>query len=226
MKKIVSLAVVLIFTLSLAACVGNTGNGNNNESNRTSPPASQGADNTTSNGNAREDASLDFGDPQGSTNLVPIGTTASATFTNRSGEKHSVSICVEETIRGDAALSFINDYMMASKTSWVATAPDEADQEYIVVKLTYTLLQYDVDDSRSVSFFYAYNAAFEDYPSLVAAMFYDKDSYPRLSGLTVDVGQTVTAYEIFQISTDDPAPVISYACNLADLSNGLWFKLN
>lgn len=240
MKKIVLLTLAFILTLSLAACGGNgtdtpsSTDGNNSSdtpsgtegSNSTNSPASQSVGDTTSGGNNGSDNASDAGDPQGNTNLISLGTTATSTFANRYGEKHSVSMCVEEVIRGEAALSFINDSMMAEKGSWSAEAPDEEDQEYIVVKITYSLLAYDEGDVRAASFCYAYSGTFEAYPSLIAAMFYDKDNnYPELSNMEVKVGETVTAYEIFQIEKADLSPTLVYGCYLADLSDGLWFKL-
>lgn len=250
MKKIALLALALILILSIAACNGNTDNaaGNNstsptasqngNESdtgpsdsqgseNEPSPSDSQGDENSPSPSDSQDDENEPVsGDPQGNTNLISIGTTATSTFANRYGVKHSASMCVEEVIRGDAALTFINDTMMAEKSLWSAEAPKEEDQEYIVAKITYSLLAYDDGDARAASFCYAYSGTFEAYPSLLASMFYDKDNnYPRLSNTEVKVGETVTAYEIFQISKTDSSPAMTYGCTLADLSNGLWFKL-
>ncbi len=165
-------------------------------------------------------------DPQGNKHLVSIGTTATTTFTNKDGEKHSVAMCVEEVFRGEAALSFINDSMMGEGSMWSAEAPKEADQEYLVAKISYSLESYDAGDEREVWSCYAFSGTFEAYPSLLAAMFYNEGKgYAHLFGLTVKVGETVTAYEIFQVSKDDPSPCMAYGCYSADLSDGLWFKL-
>jgi len=236
MKK--SIGILLILALILVAYGCNTDNGINSGNDSTSPPASQNDNDTATlqsdgdsgaaadNNTSDEDTPLS-GDPQGNSNLYPIGTTATGEFANRYNVRHSVTMVVEEVIRGDAALSFINDEMMAAKTMWAAEAPDEEDQEYLVAKITYTLLAFDEDDIRTVTTCYAYSESFEEYPSLIAGMFYDKDNgYPQLSSMEVNVGETVTGYVIFQISKNDAAPVMSYCCNLADLSNGLWFKLS
>lgn len=224
MKKIALLALALILILSIAACNGNTDNAAGNNS--TSPTASQnGNESDTGPSDSQDDENEPVsGDPQGNTNLISIGTTATSTFSNRYGVKHSASMCVEEVIRGDAALTFINDTMMAEKSLWSAEAPKEEDQEYIVAKITYSLLAYDDGDARAVSSCYAYSGTFEAYPSLVAAMFYSQ-KHPELFNTEVKVGETVTAYEIFQISKTDSSPAMTYGCTLADLSNGLWFKL-
>lgn len=246
MKKLLILTLVFVLALSLAACGGNTVNSNSNGNNSTNPLASQNSGATAPSGDtAPSDATSDAtsgatapsgdtggendpvsGDPQGSENIIPIGTTATSTFANRHGVTHSVSMCVEETIRSDAALSFINDEMMAKKTIWSAEAPADEDQEYMVARITYTLLAYDDGDSKSPSNINVFSGEFEAYPSLIAGMFYDKDNnYPELTSLEVNVGETVTGYEIFQINKDDLSPVMTYASYFTDLSDGLWFKL-
>ena len=220
MKKLVLLVVSIILATSLVACGGSNSNSGSNNS-----ASSSGSSASSSSASSSSSAAVS-GDPQGNKNLVSIGTTATSTFENRSGVKHSVSMRVDEVIRGDAALSFINDKMMAEKKSWSAAAPDDPNQEYIVVKITYTLLAFDEGDVRAISFCYAYTGAFEAYPSLAAAMYYDKDhGYPRLSNTEIKVGDTITGYEVFQISKADASPTMAYGATLADLSNGLWFKL-
>jgi len=211
MKKILIFTFILILAVSFSACGGSTGDGNS-----TDPSASQDKSNDDS----------DSGDAQGNTNLIPVGTNATSTFEDRYGTKHSVSMCVEDISRGKAALSFINDKMMEGKSVWSAEAPKEEDQEYIVATITYTLLSCDEGNSREASSCYAFSGTFEAYPNLLAAMYYDKDNgYPELSTMEVNVDETVTAYEVFQISKDDPSPVMAYCCHLADFSDGLWFEL-
>lgn len=231
MKKTLSLLLALVLVFSLAAC-GNAGNNSEVNSAGSSFLESSEEDVSQAESSNAEDISksdetpIDSGDPQGNTNLISIGTAASGTFENRYGVKHSVTMCVEEVLRGDEAFSFINDSMMAEKSMWSAEAPEEEDQEYIVAKITYSLLAYDDGGERSASFCYAYSGTFEAYPNLVAAMFYDDDNgYPELSNMEVKVGETVTAYEIFQVSKADSSPVMAYGSNLADYSDGLWFKL-
>jgi nitrous oxide reductase accessory protein NosL len=224
MKKtlLLVLAFALVLSLALAACSSDRdGNSSAND-----PPAALSE-------NEKGDDSSDSEDPQGKANLIPIGTTATSTLTSWPSTQHTASVCVEEVYRGDAALSFINDNMMAEKKVWSATAPDDADQEYIVAKITYSLLAYEDDDdsdsdaeAKSISLTYAYSGTFEAYPNLLAGMFYDKDNgYPELDSIEVPVGETVTAYEIFQVRKDDDAPSMVYGRTAADLSDGLWFKL-
>lgn len=226
MKKILVFIIVLISIFSLAACRGNN-NSTSNKNDNSNSSISQNNYNTKLNESITDDnPEFDAEDPQGSINLISIGNTATATLSTRSGVKHSVSMCVEEIFRGEAALSFINDNMMAAKSMWSAESPTEEDQEYIVAKITYTLLAFDEGDTREASPSYAFTGDLEPYPNLAAAMYYDKDNnYPELFRSEVKAGETITAYEIFQISKEDPSPVMAYANNLADLSDGLWFKL-
>lgn len=232
MKKFLTLTLALILALSLVACGGNNNDTsadkkeNNSTDSADTKEDDEKDDDAKSDDDKDDDDTSDSGDPQGNENLTPIGTAATSTFKNRDGEKHSVSICVEEIVRGEEALSFINDNMMAASSTWSAEAPKEEDQEYLVAKITYSLLDFDGGDTRAASSCYAFDESFEAYPSLIASMFYDKDNgYPHLSNMDVNVGETVTAYEIFQIRKDDPAPTMAYGCYLADLSDGLWFEL-
>lgn len=234
MKKILSLSLTLMLVLSLAACSGDTnkeGKSDNKGDSKNNQTTSQSKNDDASEASASEASASDTsesdaGDQQGNTNLIPIGTTATATFENRYGVKTSASMCVDEIIRGEDALAFINDQMMAEKSMWSAEAPEEEDQEYIVAKITYSLLAYDEGDESSPSYCYAYSATFEPYVDLLAAMYYDADNnYPELSSIEMKVGETVSGYEIFQVSKSDDSPVMAYRSHLADLSDGLWFKL-
>jgi hypothetical protein len=231
MKKMLLLMLALTLTLSLAfaACSSNR-DGNSSTKN---PPVSQGDNDATPSENEGDDNPSESGDPQGKANLIPIGKAATATLTSWPSTHHTVSMCVDEVLRGDAALSFINNNMMAEKKVWSATAPDDEDQEYIVAKITYSLLAYEDDDdsdgnadAKRISLSYAYSETYEAYPNLLAAMYYDEDNgYPELGMMEVKVGETVTAYEIFQIRKDDDAPSMVYGRTSADLSDGLWFEL-
>lgn len=159
-------------------------------------------------------------------NAYPIGTGASGEFTNRAGVTYSVIIQVDEVIRGEAALAFINDEMLAQKSFFTAVAPTDETQEYIVAKITYTLVDYSDEGPRRVSTFYTFSETGEQYPTLLATSYFDSSNgYPGLSQMSVEVGETVTGYEVFQVSKSDPAPLIAYEVKLADLSDGLWFRL-
>lgn len=223
MKQIKLIIVVLVVVIFFSSCSRMQSNSKPTDS--IEQTQTDSSDKTVEKSDSNEN-NFDAGDPQGKTNLVSIGTKATATFANRYGVKHTVSICVEEVIRGEAALSFINESMLGARKSWSAKAPDKEDEEYLVAKISYSLIAYDDGDVRNASFCNAYSETFEAYPSFIASMFYDeKNNYPQLSNLEVKVGETVTAYEIFQIKKNDLNPMMVYSGFLADLSDGLWFKL-
>ena len=218
MKKVVLAMLACVLALSVVACgdkAGNGGNGAKSPNDAINEGTSEGTEDQT-----------DLSDPQGFLNAYSIGTSARATFTNRSGASYTVSMCVDTVVRGDAALNFINDSMMANDSYWTAMAPDDETQEYIVVKISYTLLACDDSEPQAISSSYAFTGTGEPYPTLLASMYYDNSNgYPHLSSLMVSVGETVEGYEIFQVSKDDPAPVMAYNIKRADLTDGLWFKL-
>lgn len=88
------------------------------------------------------------------------------------------------------------------------------------------LIAYDGGDIREVPSFYAFDETFEQYPTLLAAMFYDEDNgYVDITDLEVKVGETVTGYQIFQVAKSDKAPVMETGSNRINLETGLWFKL-
>ncbi|MCL2136791.1 MAG: hypothetical protein FWH40_04635 [Coriobacteriia bacterium] len=220
MRKILIFLLALVMASSVAAC---SNKDNDDSSNQT---ASQNSEEQQPGENNTNESDMNVYDPQGNKNLVPIGKTVTAEFTNNSGAKHTVSMSVDAVVRGDDALSFINDTMMGNKSYWVAQAPDDESQEYIVLTITYTLVDYSEGDIRDRSSCRAFTGTFEPYPALIATMYYDADNgYPQLSRTEITVGETITGYEVFQIRVDDDAPTMAYECRLADMSDGLWFKL-
>lgn len=169
---------------------------------------------------------LGGGEKQGKDHMVAVGTTSTASIEMKDGEKYSFSMCVDKLYRGEEALNFINDKMMEKKTMFKAEKPKEADQEYIVAKITYKLLSCSDGDTKKVNILNAFNAKLEPYPMLLAGMFYDKDNgYPELQLMEPKVGETIEGYGIFQVKKDDKTPCMSCASFSADHSDGLWFQL-
>lgn len=228
MKKIVAIAITVLVTMSFVAC------------NSDSSKASKESDKTTGQeqteetkapeekqeSNDDEKQEDDLSKNKGKDHMVAMGTANTATFENIDKEKYSISLCVNDIYRGDEALAFINDKMLAQKKMFKAEKPKESGQEYMVVKLTYKLLSYDGGDTRKVPQIKAHKKTYEAYPFLIAAGFFDKENgYPDLSMMETKVGEETEGYVIFQIDKENETPYMSCNSFLADYSDGIWFQL-
>ncbi len=231
--KILTLSLAIAMLLTLTAC-GSTDNDSsiNNDTTAQASSEQQETEQDSNNdeqetaendGHNEDNSTINLSEPHGITNLITLGETATSTFENRYGVKENATITLNEIIRGDAALDYINEQM--GDGFWTATNPDDESEEYLIAKITYTLNSYEDGDSKEVSSFYAATADGEAYPFLLASMFYNKEEFKQISSQTVAIGETVTAYEIFQVKKDDATPLMYYRCNYADNSDGLWFKL-
>ena len=159
----------------------------------------------------------------GISHITPLGQSATATFTNRDGVSENVTITVLEVIRGDEAFAFIQEKNEGSY--WQPQLPSDETDEYLVAKISFTLNSYSGGNAKDPENFNAAQSDGTRYPLLLASMFYNNDDFVQLSSQDIEVGQTVTAYEIFLIKKDDPTPVTNYRNFLADYSDGLWFAL-
>ena len=206
MKKTIALLLILLLAISAAACTKNEGGTKTEDGSQTSAAATKEA-------------------KPGIENVNPIGKAATATFEDRSGIKENATITVDEVMRGDTAFNFIQEKMKAKGGFWEAKRPDDENDEYLIAKITFTLNSFDEGDSKEPSTFYATDATGERYPSLLASMFYNNSDFTDLSSQTITVGQTVTAYEIFQVKKDDAKPLVAYRNFNQNNADGLWFNL-
>jgi len=160
---------------------------------------------------------------QGRNHLVPRNQTATADISNAFGNNHRASLTIDEVIRGEAALDYINDRMDGGV--FQAAPPRDEDYEYLVVRITYTLHSVDGLDYLSPSRMRSYSGTFERYPTLIAANFFNDTDFIHLGSMQVNIGETVTGYMIFQVLKTDDRPMMTYESMAADGSDGLWFKL-
>jgi len=160
---------------------------------------------------------------QGRDNLISTGQSVTVDISNAFGDSHSATLRVDEVIRGTEALDFINSKMAGS--IWEAQAPRDSDNEYLVVKITYTLNSVEGASQLTPARMRAYTGDFEAYPTLIAATFFNDTDFVRLGSRAIDVGETVTEFLIFEVEKADGRPVLSYESMMQDGSDGLWLKL-
>lgn len=218
-RKILTLTLAVLMLLTLAACGGTNNTGGNDNSTQNGGSSQQA---TSSKGNDSDNTS-DLGSSQGKANVNPLGQSATSTFANRYGVKENATITVDEVIRGEQALNFIKEKM--GEGVWQAVNPEDESDEYLIAKITFTLNSYDDGDSKNPSSFYATSEDGTRYPALLASMFYNGSDFVQLSDQTVAIGQTISAYEVFQVKKSDTKPMVAYRNFLEDNSDGLWFKL-
>jgi hypothetical protein len=205
MKKLLTILAVVILALSLAACGGGSGGG-------TEPAKDQPKE---------EPAKTN---QQGKSNIVGMGTPATGTFTSNTGVTDKVTMQVDEVVRGEAALKMINESSVSG--FWEALPPKDETHEYLVAKITVTLVERSEDSEFKVALLNPWSKDSEQYPTLIVATFYNDDTFPDIKKPAIAPGETVTGYQIFEVAIDDDAPMLSYRARLADFSDGLWFKLS
>ena len=170
-----------------------------------------------------EQADSDF-DEQGRDNLIPMNHEATASISNAFADNHVATLSIDEVVRGEVALDYINARMEGSL--FEAAPPADEDYEYVVVRITYTLVSAEGITELSPSRMRSYSGDFEAYPTLIAATFFNDTDFVHLGSLDVQVGETVTAYMIFVVHVTDMQPMMTYESMSADGSDGLWFKLH
>jgi len=218
--KILTVALAVLMLLTLAAC-GDTNDTNGDGTSYNSGTEQQ--ETSSDNDSDDNDSVADASSSQGIENVNPIGQSATSTFANRYDVKENATITVDEIIRGEEALAFIQEKMGSGY--WTAANPEDESEEYLIAKITFTLNSYDDGDSKEISSFYATSSDGTTYPALLASMFYNDDDFMQISNHTIAVGETISAYQIFQVKKDDTNPMATYRNNLADNSDGLWFEL-
>jgi len=216
--KILALTLAVLMLLTLAAC-GDTNDTNGDDTSYDSGTEQQ----ETPSDDNDDDNAAESSSSQGIENVNPIGQSATSTFANRYDVEENATIVVDEVIRGEEALAFIQEKM--GDGYWTATNPEDESEEYLIAKITFTLNSYDDGDSREISSFYATSSDGTTYPALLASMFYNDDDFVQISNHTIAVGETISAYQIFQVKKSDTNPMATYRNNLADNSDGLWFEL-
>ena|GEM_PF-6015633 len=156
---------------------------------------------------------------QGRDHLIPINQTATVNISNAFANNHSASLTVDEIIRGEAALDYINTRM--DRGAFQAVAPRDADYEYLVARITFTLHAVTGAEQLRPSRMRSYSGEFEGYPTLMAASFFNETDFIRLADMNVNIGETVTGYMIFQVRITDDRPMMTYESMRADGSDGL-----
>lgn len=201
MKKLLAvlLALILIFTL-FTACSAKPAVGNGPADNR-------------------EVSS----DKQGKDHLIPMNTDATADISNNYATSHTVTLRIDEVVRGDSALNLINT-RVAKYEVMQAAPPKDENNEYLIAKITYTLKSIEGAEQLRPARIFAYSGALEGYPILISSFYNDTDLV-ELGGKELGIDETVTVYKVFLVNKSDSKPVMSYESKAADGSDGLWFKL-
>jgi hypothetical protein len=196
MKKLFTGILILVLVVATTACSASPGVGSAGESKK------------------GKSSPIDFGAP------------ATATFETTDGdEKETVTISVDEIIRGEEAFSLLESKMSGMWT----VAEQEEPYEYVVAKITFTLDAYENTDgstTKEAQTFYPTSSSGERYPSLLlGTMWYNDTDFPQLTDHEFAVGETFTGYEVFIVDKNDSTPKLTYRNFLQDGSDGLWFNL-
>ncbi len=141
---------------------------------------------------------------------APIGTEVPVTFDDW-GKKYNFTIKVEQVIRGSEALTMIQQANKGDVT------PQEGD-EYMLVKLSFTLLKSSMVDHISV-----HSATFPLVSSTTGNIYeytlIDPPS-PAFSKM-VHAGETLEGWGVYIVKKDDPNPIVRFEYN-----DGAWLKTN
>jgi len=225
-KKFITLITTLILMIALAFTLAGCDSQNGDDSRATNRNNTQETDSGNGNGetNGTDNGGINGNyAQQGRDNLIPKGQEVTANISNNFGDNHSVTLKIEEVIRGEEALDFINSKMADS--IWVATAPRDEDKEYLVARVNFTLNSVEGLEQLKPARIRAYSGEFEAYPVLIASTFYNDDDFVRFGSTDINVGETVTQYIIFEVDIDDPQPMMTYESMTQDGSDGIWLML-